>query len=718
MHFPFKVITLLLILLSNNLFANQSIKNLRAELHTCSDPSKFQLCIDLSKEYQKINSDSSLYFAKEALRISTQKKNNIQIIESLLEVSDSYQDQNQIKKAREILGKAKRIANKINDPLSLCKIHIHFGFYYYITNYLDSSLYHYQKALEISQSLQEESQQISSLIGIGVINWERGELDLALQNYLNAYRISENSKDFSSQITLLINIGNIYADEDQNEKSILYYKQAMELAKNSNRISRLASIYNNIAVVYQDNEDYQKALEYYEKSLNINRKINNEQGIALNLNNIGDTQLLMGNATKAIEHLQEAIAINRKLNLETEIIYNTETLAKIYLRTKKYAKAYSNLKEGIQLSDKLKISGKKCDLLLLLGKYYHQIGNNTKAYSTLIEHNDLIETLHAQSRSEKIAQLQTKFESDKKEKENEILRVKNQFTQKQLEEEQLRTTSLFIFSFLALLVIVLIIILFRSKVKVNTHIKEINEKLEESNRKLQITNATKDKFFSIIAHDLRSPFNAILGLNNLIKDELENSRDLDLIQNYNNMANESAQGLFSLLENLLQWAKSQQGKLEFHPSQFDLYEIIETNLKIFKSKTIDKSVQLNSQVAQNTFVYGDRNMIDSLVRNLISNALKYTLKGGNILISSKLENNQVYLSVKDSGIGISKENQKKLFQLDSNFTTTGTNDENGSGLGLLLCKEFIDKNGGQIWVESEKNKGSKFVFTLPRTKEI
>lgn len=687
-------------------------------MDSAKDSTKIQLYLQLSKEYHKTNIDSALYFANQALLLSKSQKNEHQIIESLLELSTDHLYKNEPKQSRILLGDAKILALQINDSIGICRVHQNFGFYYYTTNFFDSALYHYSKALDLSNLLQQNRSKVLALIGIGIIHSERSELDVALKSYLEAYRVSEKLDDPDLKITLFINIGNVYSDEKQNKKAISFYTQALELAKKFVLNDRLASIYNNLATLYQDDINYQKALDYYGKSLQLHKSMNDNQGIALNLNNIGETQFLMGNATSAIENLQEALAINRKLNLETEIIYNAETLAKIYLSTNNYDKAYSYLKEGIQLSDKLKISGKKCDLLLLLGEYYHQTGNNTKAYSTLIEHNTLIETLHAQSRSDKIAQLQTKFETERKEKENEILRVKNQFTQKKLEEEQFRTTSLIVFSILALAVITLIIILFRSKVRVNKCINEINKKLEESNSKLQITNATKDKFFSIIAHDLRSPFNAILGLSDLIKDEAENSQDIDLIRNYNHMVNESAHSLFSLLENLLQWARSQQGQMEFSPSQFDLHEIIACNLKIFSSKTADKSVELRSEVPKNSLVFADYNMVDSLVRNLISNALKYTLKGGSILISSKIENNQLYLSVKDSGIGISKENQKKLFRLDSNYSTMGTKNENGSGLGLILCKEFIDKNGGKIWVESEKDKGSKFIFSLPRTKEI
>lgn len=236
--------------------------------------------------------------------------------------------------------------------------------------------------------------------------------------------------------------------------------------------------------------------------------------------------------------------------------------------------------------------------------------------------------------------------------------------------------------------------------------------LEESNQKLKVTNATKDRFFSIIAHDLRSPFNSILGFSELIKSELKESKNLNLIEEYNTNINESSHSLFTLLENLLQWAKSQRGELEFNPVEFDLHHLVQSNLIIFKLKAADKAIKLSSDIPPHTEAYGDINMVSTILRNLISNALKFTEQNGDITISADIQDEFVFLKVKDSGIGISKENQEKLFKLDCNYTTVGTADETGSGLGLILCKEFAERNGGDIWVKSEENKGSEFILSL------
>ncbi len=176
----------------------------------------------------------------------------------------------------------------------------------------------------------------------------------------------------------------------------------------------------------------------------------------------------------------------------------------------------------------------------------------------------------------------------------------------------------------------------------------------------------------------------------------------------------SANRLRRLILNLLQWARSQTGRIEYNPENNDLKFEIDENISLLIESAEAKNLNLYSEIEENTFVYGDKNMIKTVIRNLISNAIKFTHNGGEIKISSKNKNDFIEVAVIDTGIGISKENITKLFRIDAQYTTYGTAEEKGSGLGLILCREFIEKNGGKIWIESELEKGSAFKFTLPQ----
>jgi len=241
-----------------------------------------------------------------------------------------------------------------------------------------------------------------------------------------------------------------------------------------------------------------------------------------------------------------------------------------------------------------------------------------------------------------------------------------------------------------------------------------NQIINQQNTELASVNAQKDKFFSIIAHDLKSPFNSILGFSEMLKDE---ARDLDIdsIVQYASIINSSALHTFELLENLLDWARMKQGRIPFEPQKFLLNSLVNTEFEGLRNNADQKNIQLINGIHESLIVTADENMISTVLRNLISNAIKFTPKGGQVKVEVEVEveNSQVIISVSDTGIGMKPETIEKLFKIETSFTTRGTENEKGTGLGLLLCKEFIEKHEGKIWVESEEGKGSTFSFSLP-----
>jgi len=241
---------------------------------------------------------------------------------------------------------------------------------------------------------------------------------------------------------------------------------------------------------------------------------------------------------------------------------------------------------------------------------------------------------------------------------------------------------------------------------------DVHLKLKYSQEQLQTANLAKDKFFSIIAHDLRAPVgNLGNGLDLIVKKfgEYEDEKKLRLM----NQLRHSAKRVCDLLENLLYWARSQRNEIDYRPENIDLRKIVEENIRLFSGIAKDKSVFLHSEISEDIPAYADADMAMLIVRNLISNALKFTDESGEIRVKAVSGGYFAEVSVADSGVGISKEDMKKLFNFNRHFTTYGTRNEKGSGLGLVLCNEFVRKNGGEIWVRSEDGEGSEFKFTLP-----
>lgn len=238
--------------------------------------------------------------------------------------------------------------------------------------------------------------------------------------------------------------------------------------------------------------------------------------------------------------------------------------------------------------------------------------------------------------------------------------------------------------------------------------------IEEKNEELRKTIAGRDKMYSVIAHDLRSPMASMKMLLNTIMMSVEKDKIDSDIFDMLEMSNKTSEEVFSLLDNLLKWTKSQLGKLTVIPQKLDISELADGVVEVMNSVAEVKHIKLIRTDHESFFVYVDIEMIKSILRNLISNAVKFSNPDSEIKVGIKAEDGKVIVSVTDSGKGIKKEDQHKLLKDSTHFTTYGTNSEEGSGLGLLLCRDFARKNGGELWFESEENLGSVFSFSLPQ----
>jgi signal transduction histidine kinase len=253
-----------------------------------------------------------------------------------------------------------------------------------------------------------------------------------------------------------------------------------------------------------------------------------------------------------------------------------------------------------------------------------------------------------------------------------------------------------------------------------TYNKIAENALKDNESRLRNLNATKDKFFSIIAHDLKNPFNSILGFSDLLKDEARNL-DIDSIIQYANIIYSSAQHTYELLENLLEWSRMQQGTIPFEPHPVILSQIADNETEHLNFNASQKNIGLINNIDQKLIITADEYMLSAILRNLTSNAIKFTPKNGKIVISAQEREAVTQISVSDTGVGMSPDTIDKLFKIETSFTTRGTANEKGTGLGLLLCKEFVEKHGGRIWVESVVSDptsgitgGSTFYFNIPQ----
>ncbi len=260
------------------------------------------------------------------------------------------------------------------------------------------------------------------------------------------------------------------------------------------------------------------------------------------------------------------------------------------------------------------------------------------------------------------------------------------------------------------------------KARVNAHmmIRKLQQRLQAQNallekqkEELSQLNTSKDKFFSIIAHDLRTPLTALLAYTRFAAESLHSFSQDDLQEMVDNLRS-TCENLYELLENLLDWSRIQGGMMAYHPQLIDIKGVLLRNLTLFRPNARQKRIMFEGSIQEELFVYADEKMVDAVVRNLISNALKFTRAHGRVEVKVTQKESFLEVSVSDTGIGISKEDLPKLFRIDEKYRDSGTAGERGTGLGLILCKDLIEKSGGKIWVKSEVGKGTTFIFTLPK----
>jgi signal transduction histidine kinase len=248
----------------------------------------------------------------------------------------------------------------------------------------------------------------------------------------------------------------------------------------------------------------------------------------------------------------------------------------------------------------------------------------------------------------------------------------------------------------------------------NQQISLANEALRKSEKNLMELNATKDKFFSIISHDLKNPFSSLLAISELMVDSFDDTDEEDHKSGFKKI-HKSIKHLLDLLENLLTWSRSQRGRIKYDPVRFNLSSLIHENVNLHKLLAEKKGIMLLSCEHDDMYAYGDRDMINSVIRNLMTNAVKFTDRDKKVEVKVEAKEEKIEVSVVDEGIGISQENMERLFRIDEKYKSTGTAGEKGTGLGLIICREFVEKNGGEINVTSKPGKGSTFSFTIPMT---
>ena len=339
-----------------------------------------------------------------------------------------------------------------------------------------------------------------------------------------------------------------------------------------------------------------------------------------------------------------------------------------------------------------------------------------EAYNMLRLDTTVSDSLYKEEQIKELVHLRTELEITAEEHEIELLQKDNQIKDLLIKRQQVQTRFLFLTVALLVFVFVIMLIYIRLRKQASDMLQEKNRRINEQHLELIRVNETKDKFLSIIGHDLRNPVGAFKDMVGQLADFPEMFSE-ELRQQIIGDLREEAENTYFLLDNLLSWAESQKNNISYNPEKLDLASLINNNILLYSKLAERKQIRLTSNLTEGTVIFADHNMINLILRNLISNAIKFTDEHGEILVSTSDAGEFIEVQVTDSGIGILEKDIPKLFESVNHISTYGTNHEKGSGLGLLLCREFMEIHGGMISARPNTGKGSTFFFTLKKFKE-
>ncbi len=594
------------------------------------------------------------------------------------------------------------------------------GKYYMVNGNFKEALPYFKHSLIISRSINDYNQAAFILNTEGKYYIGEGNIISAFQCYQEAYDISEKINDKLLAAEVCNYLGGLYLQTNQFEKSLEYHRKAMHLRNFMDNPEGMAKSFNNIGKAYLELNKIDSACVYFNQSIAICKKTGYIKGLVKALSNLGKAYFKQNDTVKSEQTQLQAFEISEKAGYKLGIAESSIGLGDIYKKNLSVEKALKYYKISLRSLQNLNFDELLCDNYEGLYECY----NSIRDYQNALKYNELLLTTEKKllnvENHRQLAILQITYNTERKEKDNQDLRKENE-----LKEMTIKRKSTFLWLIIALLFSSILFCLyiynrFYSKSKANKRLEVLNSKiikqnvaLEKLNKELNLANDEKDKLFSIIAHELRNPLYWFQNLAEVLSKKYD-SMSPDQIQKSLAALDESSKNAFHLMDNLLHWSRSKLNRIYAKKINIDLGPAILANIRMYETIMQYKNISLELNIPEGTIINADEDLFNCVIRNLMSNAIKYTPVNGTISIKC-IENEAFHtIIVSDSGNGVPGNLVKKLFNLNENVSMPGLMNEKGSGFGLKLCKEFVELHGGRIWVENKQDQGSSFTFTIPK----
>ena len=561
------------------------------------------------------------------------------------------------------------------------------------------------RALELSKKIKFTKGTANSYTAIAEVSLVKAHYEKALENYLAALSFFTQANDFEGIANTSNNLGNVYKHTGDYKQAIYFYDKAFQLNKQLHNVKAIADNYSNIGYIYILQDSVDKGLSHLIVALMIVDSIGNLQEKIHLLNGIGNGYLKLKNYPYALKNFRQASEFSEKLGNNYSLAQSYINIANVYYLTKYYTPALKNALNGREIALKENYLSLLQNVNLVLSQIYAAVGNYETAYKYHIQYKSVSDSVSNNEKAKQLAEVMAKYDLENMEKENQLLRLKDKENKAKIQKNN-------IIVLVSVGLTIIFILLIGLLLFVNRRVKALNRKLTTQGEELKTLNNQKDKFFSFVVHNLSNPFNTIFGFSELLI-KYADQKDINKLVRYSRYIFESSTGIKQILSNLLEWTRLQKKNYEYNPSGIELESLIHDTLELNSKIAVQNEITLKYESSGINYAFADRQMVYTILQNLISNAIKFTPKHGRVTVSVSYTGRFVEISVADTGPGLSDDDISRLFKINVLPSSVNTMSSKGSGMGLILCKELVNRNGGEIKVESITGKGSTFKFTLP-----
>lgn len=705
------VIVILNFVLIEQAFAQGKADTLRAVLPYAHGMSRADILNELSWEIKASDPENSFILAQEALELSEKINYNRGMAYAYKNLAINGFLTANFKRGLTDAYTGLYYARKTDDLFVQGKLLNAAGIILKETQQYAESYNLYVKALNIFLELSNWTEIAGMLNNIGLIYSELGDRDKELIVYMLVVSIEKKQGNMFGLARTYNNMGILYASMDKHDEALGYYKKAYNILDSLQDTYYKAACLHGIASIYAEKDSLDMAVKYYQEAMEINGKYGFNQYYANNLFNLSELHFQMGMKDLAYKELDQAIDM-----------YKTDGETYSYLtalfKKGRYCLLENDLSGAKALADQCyetAVENHYIDIQHNAAHLYYNInkklGNHVASLTWLEEYMNLSDKLNTAEKDKLLYQLEIQLAIDKNQKENIRLKTEAKLAKKTINNQWMLIAFNSLIGFLVIVLLIVVVISNNRKKRNNLLLLLKNQEISKQAEQLKELNTTKDKFFSIVSHDLKNPLSAITNASELLFidfDTLSVEERTLIIKSIK----EQSDSILSLLDNLLNWAYSNLGKMTFNPVDFNILELLNRTNALTSFIANQKNISVETHIETDRMVHADKNMIQSVLLNLVTNAIKFTRPGGNINIYVREHDQNVVVTVSDTGLGMSPEKLKNLFELDNNKSTRGTANESGVGLGLHLCHEFLKKHGKQMTIKSTPGIGSEFSFSL------